>query len=200
MPKWKLKKPGSQPTMIDIKTNKPISYEDYIKKITDGLLSDEEAIIMLAESFDLLLLNKDCKEGLEDYSNLAKRCGDAAAGHYHIPLDLFYGTKTEKSKANDDFISFCVDFYYSDIEDAFNAGLVGEESYINGERIQFNKYAIFHKDILDSATGIDKLISNTFSRNEINEFIGLPHIDEDWANEHNLTKNYANVKGGEEDE
>lgn len=67
-------------------------------------------------------------------------------------------------------------------------------------RIQFNKYAIFHKDIIDSANGIDKLVSSTFSRNEINEFINLPHIDEDWADEHNLTKNYGNVKGGVNDE
>lgn len=70
---------------------------------------------------------------------------------------------------------------------------------MKGERIAFNKYAIFHKDILEGAAGIDKLISNTFSRNEINEFLKLPYIDEEWANEHNLTKNYANVKGGDEE-
>ena len=72
------------------------------------------------------------------------------------------------------------------------------ESYMEGESIKFNKLSLFHKDILDGATGIEKLISNSFSRNEVNEFIDLPYIDEDWANEHNLTKNYANVKGGEE--
>ena len=198
IPKWRLKKPGSQPTMIDIETGKPIKYDEYIKKITDGLFSDEAAVIMLAETFDLMLLNKDNKESLADYKDIIKSCGDSAANFYNIPLDLYYGTKTEKSVANNDFISFCVDVYYSAIEDSLNSGLVGEQSYIDGERIQFNKYAIFHKDILDSATGIDKLISNTFSRNEVNEFIGLPQIDEDWANEHNLTKNYANVKGGED--
>ena len=91
-------------------------------------------------------------------------------------------------------------FFYNSIEDAINDAFVGCKDYCDGERIQFNKYAIFHKDIIDSANGIDKLVSSTFSRNEINEFINLPHIDEDWADEHNLTKNYGNVKGGVNDE
>lgn len=200
IPKWRLKKPGGQPTLLDAETGKEISYKDYANKITEGLFSDEEAVVLLSEAFDLMNLNKDNKESLADYKDIIKNMGDSAAGFYNIPLDLFYGTKTEKSTANDDFISFSVDIYYQTIEDSLNAGLVGEKSYIEGERVQFNRYAIFHKDILDSATGIDKLISNTFSRNEVNEFLGLPYIDEEWANEHNLTKNYANVKGGVKDE
>ena len=40
---------------------------------------------------------------------------------------------------------------------------------------------------------------NGFSRNEINKFLKLPHIDEEWADQHNLTKNYGNVKGGAEE-
>ncbi|MBO5348984.1 MAG: phage portal protein [Clostridia bacterium] len=194
--KWRLKKPGGQPTLMDYETGKEISYEEYTKKITDGLLSDEEAIILLAEAFDLINLNKDSKESLSDYKELIKNIGDSVASNYSIPLDLFYGTKTEKSTANDDFISFSVDFYYNGIEDGLNSVLVGQKCYCEGERIQFNKYSIFHKDIMDSASGIDKLISSTFSRNEINEFLNLPYIDEDWANKHNLTKNYGNVKGG----
>lgn len=194
--KWKLKKPGGQLTLRDFETGKEISYEDYINKITEGIFSDEEAVIMLSEAFDLVNLNDKENANLTDYKDLTKEIGDAVAAKFGIPLDLFYGTKTEKSTANDDFISFGCDFYYNSIEDAINDAFVGCKDYCDGERIQFNKYAIFHKDIIDSANGIDKLVSSTFSRNEINEFINLPHIDEDWADEHNLTKNYGNVKGG----
>ena len=185
---------------MDYESGKEISYESYAEKITNGLLSDEEAVVLLSEAFDLINLNKDSKESLTDYKDLVKKIGDSVANNYDIPLDLFYGTKTEKSTANDDFISFSVDFYYNGIEDGLNDGLVGQKSYCEGERIQFNKYAIFHKDIIDSANGIDKLVSSTFSRNEINEFLNLPYIDENWANEHNLTKNYGNVKGGVKNE
>lgn len=197
--KWRLKKPGSQPKMIDVETGKEIEYKDYVKKITDGLHSDEEAVILLAEAFDLINLNKDVKESLGDYKDIFKIIGDTVANIFDIPQDIFWGNKTEKSTSNNDFITFAVDFYFELIEDSLNGSLVGLSSYVKGERIAFNKYAIFHKDILEGAAGIDKLISNTFSRNEINEFLKLPYIDEEWANEHNLTKNYANVKGGDEE-
>lgn len=196
--KWRLKKPGQQFAITDVETGKELNYEEYKKKITDGLLSDEEAILMLSEAFELALLNKDISQNLSDYKDIFKMICDNVANLYDIPLDVFYGNKTEKSKSNDDFISFAVDFYYKTIEDGLNIGLVGMESYMEGESIKFNRLSLFHKDILDGATGIEKLISNSFSRNEVNEFIDLPYIDEDWANEHNLTKNYANVKGGEE--
>lgn len=196
-PKWKLEKPGGQPTLIDFETGKPISYEEYAKKVTNGLLSDEEAVILLSNAFNLINLNKDNNQTLSDYKEIFEEISDSVANIYDIPLDIFYGEKTEKSNSNNDFITYAVDFYYELIEDGFNTVIVGKDDYIAGEYVRFNRFSIFHRDILDSANGIDKLISNTFSRNEVNKFLKLPHIDEDWADEHNLTKNYANVKGGE---
>ena len=52
-PKWRLKFPGGQPTMIDPKTNQPIRYDEYKKKVTEGLFSEKEAIVLLSEIFDL---------------------------------------------------------------------------------------------------------------------------------------------------
>lgn len=197
--KWRLKMPGTQPTMLDAETKKPISYEDYKKKITEGLLSEEEAIVMLSETFELINLNKDNDKRLTDFKDQIKDIGDTVARNWNIPLDIFYGSKTEKSTGNSDFITFAVSPYYEVLEDGFNIGLVGKEDYLKGEYIQFNKFNITHKDILDSANGIDKLIGDGFSRNEINELLGLPKIDEDWANEHNLTKNYGKIGGGEKE-
>ena len=68
-PKWKLKKPGGQPTMIDIETKQPITYEDYKKKITEGLFSEEEAIVMLSEAFDLMCLTKDTNKDTTSFEN-----------------------------------------------------------------------------------------------------------------------------------
>ena len=114
----------------------------------------------------------------------------------NIPLDIFYGNKTEKSTGNSDFITFGVDYIFKLIEDGCNIGLVGKESFLSGEYVKFNKANITHRDVLDSGTGIDKLTANGFSRNEINKYLDEPEIDEEWANEHYITKNYGNVKGG----
>lgn len=198
IPKWKLKFPGNQPTMVDKETGKQISYEDYKKKITDGVLSEEEAIILLSEMFDLINLNKDNKTNLSDFETSITRIGNAVAQKWNIPLDIFFGSKTEKSTGTNDFITFAVDPYFELIEDGFNISLVGKESFLKGEYITFNKFNITHKDIIDSANGIDKLMGDGFSRNEINELLGLPKIEESWADEHYITKNYGNVEGGAE--
>ena len=198
-PKWRLGIPGNQPKMLDPSTNEPIDYTKYKQKITEGINSEEEAIVMLSQQFELLNLNKENNKKADDLSNIIKTIGDAVAQKWNIPLDIFYGSKTEKSTGNNDFITFSVSPYFELIEDGFNTTLVGEKDYLKGEYISFNKFSITHKDIIDSANGIDKLIGDGFSRNEINELLGLPRIDEAWADEHNLTKNYGKIQGGEKE-
>ena len=196
--KWRLKFPGGQPTLMDLETKKEMDYSKYKQKITEGLMSEEEAVVLLSEAFDLVNLNKDNNKDLTDFVNIVKQIGDSVAQKWNIPLDIFYGSKTEKSTGTNDFITFAVDPYFELLDDGFNVSLVGKKSYLKGEYVMFNRTNIIHRDVLDSATGIDKLTANKFSRNEINKFLRLPYIDEEWANEHALTKNYENVKGGAE--
>ena len=198
IPKWRLKLPGNQPKMIDPSTNEPIDYSKYKEKITEGINNDEESIVMLADAFDLIDLNKEANKKTDDLSSSLKIICDGVAQKWNIPLDIFYGSKTEKSTGNSDFITFAVSQYFELLEDGFNAVLVGKKDYLKGEYITFNKFNITHKDIIDSANGIDKLRADGFSRNEINMLLGLPRIDESWADEHYITKNYEIVEGGEE--
>ena len=182
----------------DIQTGKEISYDEFIKKITEGLQNEEDATILLSDMFELVNLNKDNSQSLSDYKDMIKIIGDEVANRYDIPLDIFYGSKTEKSTANNDFITFAVDPYYKLIEDGLNVALVGRKSFIDGEIIKYNKNSIQYRDILESANGIDKLTADGFSRNEINELLGLPKINELWADQHHITKNYDTVGGGED--
>lgn len=198
--RWQIKFPGEQPTMIDPKTNKSISYDQYKEKLVEGLLSEEDVILLLAQMFELINLNKDNKKDLTDFEKSFIRINSSVAQKWNIPLDVFFGNRTEKSTGNSDFITFAVDPYFEIIEDGFNVSLVGKEDFLKGEYVQFNRTNIVHKDVLDCGTGIDKLTANRFSRNEINKLLKLPIIDEAWANEHALTKNYENTKGGEKED
>ena len=196
--KWKLGVQGNQPTLIDPETNKPVNYKDYKAKITEGLLDDEESIIMLSSLYNLENLNKEYNKTNSDYFNTAKNISDAVARKWNIPLEIFYGNKTDKSTSNEDFITFALDPYFELLEDGFNSTLVGKESYLKGEYVKFNRLNITHKDLIDKASGWDKLISNGFSFNQLSDMLGLPQINEEWANRHYITKNYANAEGGEE--
>lgn len=194
--KWRLKNPGGQATMMDAETKKEISYTDYKNKLTEGLFSEEDSIILLAEIFDLINLNKDVKKELNDYESIFNKIGNTVAQKWNIPLDVFYGNKTEKSTGSNDFITFAVDPYFEILEDGFNVSLVGKESFLKGEYIKFNRLNIGYKDLIEKSSGWDKLISSGFSFNQLCELLGLPTIDEEWAEQHYITKNYANAKGG----
>lgn len=198
--KWRLKNPGGQAKIYDAETKKEISYDQYKQKITDGLFSEEDVIVMLSEIFDLIDLNKDVKENIDDFEKIFVKIGNSVANKWNIPLDVFWGNKTEKSTGSNDFITYAVDPYFELIEDAFNISLVGKKSFLQGEYIKFNRLNIGYKDLIDKSSGWDKLISNGFSFNQLCQLLGLPTIDEEWANQHYITKNYANVKGGAEDE
>ena len=196
--KWKFKVPGGQPAIKDPKTGEVITYDDYKKKVTDGLLSEEEAIVMLSEHFDLTEIGNDKEKTSEDYRNMIKELGNIVATAFGIPLDVFYGSKTDKSTGTDDFITFAVAPILEIVEDGMNAKLLEKDNYLKGERIMIDKFKMKHFDIMDVAGSLDKLTGIGFSHNDLRGFLGLPIIDEDWANEHNLTKNYAKiVKGGE---
>lgn len=194
--KWKLKKPGGQPMLMDAETGQQLDLKDYKERITDGLFKEDDAVVLLSEMFDLTNLNGNNQKNLTDFENTFLRISKTVAQKWKIPLDVFFGDFTDKSNGTNNFITFAVDLYYELIEDGFNISLVGKQSYLKGEYVKFDRSTISHRDVLDCGTGIDKLTANKFSRNEINKFLRLPYIDEDWANEHALTKNYENVKGG----
>src|SRR5699024_6353319 len=122
----------------DAKTGEIISYDDYKKKVTEGLTSEEEAIVLLSDAFDLENLNQNNNKNLTDFENVFKKIGDTVAQNWNIPLDVFYGSKTEKSTGTDDFITMCVDLYFELLEDGFNSALVGKEDFLKGEYTKFN--------------------------------------------------------------
>ena len=103
--------------MIDYKTKKEISYDEYVKKITDGLEDNEEAIILLSEIFDLNLLNKDLEGNIEDHSKISEETIERIAMIFNIPVDMFKGTKTDKSTSNNDFITYACNPIMRTIED-----------------------------------------------------------------------------------
>lgn len=195
--KWRFKIPGGQPALKDFESNKPISYEEYKKKITNGLFSDEESIIMLSEQFDLTKLNGDIQKTSEDFLKLKKDWIDSVAMSFNIPLDIFYGNKTDKSVSTNDFITFGINPYVELLEDNFNAKLIPKDKYLKGEKIWINRLNMKHYDIMDAAGPLEKLTGIGFSHNDCRGFMGMIRNDEEWADEHNVTKNFANVKGGD---
>jgi len=65
--KWKLNIPGTQPKMIDPKTGEQVDYQKYKEKLTEGLMDEEDAIIMLSNEFNLQKLSSEDKYSSDDF-------------------------------------------------------------------------------------------------------------------------------------
>lgn len=67
----------------------------------------------------------------------------------------------------------------------------GRENWEAGNYIRMTSAAINHFDLFDMASSIEKLMGSGWSYNDIQRAIGGETIDEDWANQHFVTKNFG---------
>lgn len=192
----------SQPTntgLIVDKDGNQITFDSIVKKITENLMSEEDSVQPLPQNYSLTELNLK-EQSSDDLLKNIKDFGDKVATAFDIPLDVFYGTQTEKSEGTDDFITFACLYPLQVLQDGLNAKLIEKKDFLKGERIIFNKHTIKHFDIVNVASSLDKLFAMGYSFNMIQDILNEPRINEPWADLHHVTKNYYDVeseKGGE---
>lgn len=152
----------------------------------------------------LLLLTKGMTYtdiGSKTYSNDSSRdiramiddIFDFTARGFGIPPSLLSGNIQGVSDALDQFLTFCIDPLCDMISEEINRKIYGEE-VLQGNYLQIDTKCVKHFDLLSVSSAIDKLISSgVFCVNDILKIIGEPEIDEDWAKQHFITKNYSPV-------
>lgn len=198
--KWILGTPGGQQPLRDAKTGKEISYEDYKAKIVGSIFSKKDSVTLLSKSFSLENVSSNKNVSSEDFRNLKKDWGESVADTFLIPRDIYFGNKSEKSSSDEDFFSYAINPHLKLLENALNAVVIKKDDFIKGEKIRANIHTAKVHDIISNANSLDKLYSDGFSHNDILGFLNLELIDEEWANEHRITKNYSedvSVKGGD---
>ena len=201
--KFRLKYPGGPVALKDPETGNAITYEEYKEKLISGLFEEKDSVILLSDAFGLEKIEMGQATNSDEWSKLEKNWSDTVAMSFNIPLDIFYGNKTDKSTYTNDFITFGVIPHLQVLEDGLNARIIQKDRFLEGECIKINRLNMKHYDILESATNLDKLFADGFSHNELREMMGIAKLDEKWADEHYITKNYLNVdinptEGGDE--
>ncbi len=139
---------------------------------------------------------RDIRAQIDDVS-------DFTAKAFGIPPALLRGDVQGTSDALDNFLTFCVDPLVDMLQEEINRKRNGYAGLSSGMYVKIDTRCIKHVDLLSVSTAIDKLISSgAFSVNDIRELVGEPRIDEPWADEHFITKNYSSIhalEGGEKD-
>ncbi|HHY28081.1 MAG TPA: phage portal protein [Desulfitobacterium dehalogenans] len=119
---------------------------------------------------------------------------DFTARGIGIPPALIRGDVQDTSKAVDQLLTFCVDPLCDQLQEEANRKRSGLSGFLSGTYLHIDTKSIKHVDLLSVATAIDKVIgSGSFCINDIRKACNEPIIDEPWAWQHFMTKNYADV-------
>lgn len=169
-------------------------YKEMVKKLLES-----ENIEVLTNRNELKIgqLKIETNVTSEDIVKMSKEIYTECAYAFDIPKAVFLGEITEKADSTNEFITYAVSWLVELINDGMNAALVGKEEYLKkGEKIWINMSCYKHRDIIDSAEGLDKLRAIGFTFDEILELVGREALETDFSKERVITKNYTNDLGG----
>jgi len=157
----------------------------------------ENAVLPLYDGYkyDELQTKTYSNESTRDIKALSDDIFDFTARALSFPPSLAKGDVQDTEKATDELLTFCIDPLARILEKEINRKRNGLSGFMSGNYLKIDTMAVKHIDLFDIATPVDKLIaSGVFTINGILRVIGEPEIDEPWANEHFITKNYSTIQ------
>lgn len=125
---------------------------------------------------------------------------DFAARMLGIPPVLVNGSVQDTASARRQLVSDCIIPLAKILDCEISRKRYTAGDIERGTLLEVDTSHAIYVDWLTAAQGIDKLIaSGAASVNDVRGLLGLPLIDEEWANRHYLTKNYGDIENpGEE--
>ncbi|TWW13164.1 phage portal protein [Dellaglioa algida] len=177
------------------------SGQDSINKMmTDQFKSFMEAdnagaVFQLQDAFELSDVSDKSKADSRDVKNLFDDILDTTASALHIPKGIVKGDIAGLTDQIDSFLIFSVHPIVNLLVDEINLKTFEMEEYITGDFVKADTTNIKVTDISKLAISLDKLFAiGAMSVNDISEKVGTDPIEEDWANQRYITKNYQDAK------
>lgn len=199
-PKFTMDIPGQLPVIRTKDENgkeRNLTIDEYKKSIKKLLESDDIEVLLNQNGMKIEQLKTETGTTSEDIVKIANEIFTECAFAFDIPKAVFLGEITEKADSTNEFITYAVGWIKELIDDSLNAKMVGEDSYLKGERIWIDMSRYKHRDLVESAANLDKLRSIGFNFDEILEAVGREPLNTEFSQERVVTKNYTNDLGGE---
>ena len=179
------------------KEQQPQWIVEQIKKYKIFLEADN-AIMPQGTGVKLTAFNKSTTYSNEATRDIRAMVGDIfdfTALGFGIPPVLLRGDVQGTSDAFDLLLTTAIDPWTDMLREEIVRKRIGKAAHLQGTDLIIDASQIKHIDIMSSATQIDKLIgSGAFSVNDILKILGRPTINEPWADQHYITKNYALIE------
>jgi len=172
------------------------------------------SVLFLPKGIEMEDQSKDPRNlDTRDIKNLAKDMLDFVATAFHIPPSLLSGiseggisTSGNPTGDLDNFILFVVRPIGDMITNEYNKKMFTRDEYLKKTYVKFSMDNFKLFDLTKFANSVDKLFAvGGMSINDVLERLGKEQIEEDWANERYVTKNYerarisGTMEGGEND-
>ena len=170
--------------------------------------SAENAVISLPNGVDYKEL-ASLQTGSADASsviNLTRESFMRTAQAFKIPGSLLMGDVADLDSALNEMLTVCICPLCDTIETELIRKRIGATNFRKGTTVKMDTTAIKHFDLLEMASGADKLIaSSLYNVDEIREKLGDTPLNTWWSKEYYITKNYEQVdkvseEGGETNE
>lgn len=175
------------------------TFEELMSTHFKNFFGKENAVLPLFDGYGYQDISQNSKtystESTRDIKALADDIFEFTARAFSFPPSLAKGDVQDTGKAVDELLTFVLDTLVKMLQQEINRKRNGYEGIRKGNYIKIETLSVKHIDIFDIATPIDKLISSgAFTINDILEVLGKPRIEEDWANQHFMTKNYSKIQ------
>ena len=156
--------------------------------------ASENGVLPLFEGWDYQELGTKtyANDTTRDIRAMVDDISDFTAKGLCIPPALLRGDVSGLKDALKLFLTFCIDPLVDNIQEEINRKRNGRSAFLAGTHVQIDTKTIEHIDLLGVSTAIDKLIaSGAFCINDIRKAVGEQLIEEEWAYQHWMTKNYS---------
>lgn len=174
------------------------TFEELMSTHFKNFFGKDNAVLPLFDGYNYQDISQNAKtysaESTRDIKALADDIFEFTARAFSFPPSLAKGDVQDTTKATDELLTFAVDPLVKMIQQEINRKRNGKDGLKQGNYLKIDTLAVKHVDIFDIATPIDKLISSgAFTINDILQVTGKPKIDEPWADQHFMTKNYSEI-------
>lgn len=166
------------------------------EKIGKWLTSDNSALPLgRGQDIEELTQKTYSSESTRDIRAQIDDISDFTAKAFGIPPALLRGDVQGVADALDNFLTFCICPLTDMLSEEINRKRNGYDGFSRGIYLVIDTKSIKHIDLLSVSTAIDKLISSgAFCINDIRKLVGEEIIDEPWAWQHYITKNYTDIE------
>ena len=172
-------------------------YNDLMNNQFKSFFNSDNAVLPLFKGFTYkdIGAGRQAAQTTRDIRAMIDDIADFTAMGFGVPASLIKGNVQDTSSATDQLLTFSVDPLVDKLAEEINRKTISETEYLAGSKIVIDTKAIKHVDLLSVSTAIDKLIaSGAYCINDIRRLTGDAIIDDPWAWQHFMTKNYSTME------